>query len=68
MGRADQATKIKGLFVHPSQVIEVGRRHPELGVVRLIVRREGEQDAMTLAAEASSPRAGLAGQDVAGDA
>ncbi len=64
MGRADQATKIKGLFVHPSQVIEVGRRHPELGVVRLIVRREGEQDAMTLAAEASSPRAGLA-QDVA---
>ncbi len=59
MGRADQTTKIKGLFVHPSQVVDVGRRHPELGVLRLIVRREGEQDAMILAAETSSPRAGL---------
>lgn len=64
MGRADQTTKIKGLFVHPSQVVEVGKRHPELGVLRLIVRREGEQDAMILAAEAASPRAGLA-QEVA---
>ena len=64
MGRADQTTKVKGLFVHPSQVVEVGKRHPELGAVRLIVRREGEQDAMILAAEAASPRAGLA-QEVA---
>ncbi len=59
MGRADQATKVKGLFVHPSQVVEVGKRHPELGAVRLIVRREGEQDAMVLVAEVSNPRAGL---------
>jgi phenylacetate-CoA ligase len=59
MGRADQTAKIKGLFVHPRQVVEVGKRHPELGAVRLIVRREGEQDAMTLVAEAFGPRAGL---------
>jgi phenylacetate-CoA ligase len=59
MGRADQTTKVKGLFVHPAQVVDVGKRHPELGAVRLIVRREGEQDAMTLVAETSSPRVGL---------
>ena len=64
MGRADQTAKIKGLFVHPQQVVEVGKRHPELGAVRLIVRREGEQDAMILVAEASNPRSDLA-QDVA---
>lgn len=64
MGRADQTTKVKGLFVHPSQIVEIGKRHPELGAVRLIVRREGEQDAMILAAEAANPRAGLA-QEVA---
>jgi phenylacetate-CoA ligase len=52
MGRADQTTKIKGMFVHPSQVAEVGRRHPELGRLRLVVTRANEQDAMTLMAEA----------------
>jgi phenylacetate-CoA ligase len=57
MGRADQTTKVKGMFVHPSAVVEVARRHPELKGVRLVVRREGEQDAMTLFAEteAASP-------------
>jgi phenylacetate-CoA ligase len=54
MGRADQTTKIKGMFVHPSQVAEVGRRHPELGRLRLIVTRANEQDVMTLMAEAQS--------------
>ena len=48
MGRADQTTKVKGMFVRPEQVAEVGKRHPELGRVRLVVTREGEQDAMTL--------------------
>ena len=52
MGRADQTTKVKGMFVHPSQVAEVGRRHPELGRLRLVVTRANEQDAMTLMAEA----------------
>jgi phenylacetate-CoA ligase len=51
MGRADQATKVKGMFVRPEQVAEIGKRHPELGRLRLIVTREGETDVMTLRAE-----------------
>jgi phenylacetate-CoA ligase len=51
MGRADQSTKVRGLFVHPSQIVEVGKRHPELNALRLVVGRVGEQDAMTLHAE-----------------
>lgn len=51
MGRADQTTKIKGMFVHPSQVAEIGKQHPELGKLRLVVSREGETDKMTLQAE-----------------
>jgi phenylacetate-CoA ligase len=54
MGRADQTTKVKGMFVHPAQVAEVGRRHPELGRLRLVVTRANEQDAMTLMAEAKA--------------
>jgi phenylacetate-CoA ligase len=59
MGRADQTAKVKGMFVRPEQVAEVGRRHPELGRLRLIVTREGETDRMTLAAEAASPTEAL---------
>lgn len=51
MGRADQTTKVKGMFVHPGQIAEVAKRHPELGRVRLSVTRQAEQDVMTLAAE-----------------
>jgi phenylacetate-CoA ligase len=54
MGRADQTTKVKGMFVRPEQVAEIGRRHPELGKLRLVVTRDGETDVMTLAAEAGS--------------
>jgi phenylacetate-CoA ligase len=54
LGRADQTTKIKGMFVHPAQVLAIGKRHPELGVLRLIVRRKGEQDEMILRAESLS--------------
>ena len=60
MGRADQTTKIKGMFVRPEQVAEIGRRHPELLRLRLVVTRENEVDAMTLRAEANAPDAGLA--------
>jgi phenylacetate-CoA ligase len=60
MGRADQTTKIKGMFVHPGQVAEVARRHPGLGRVRLTVTRTGEQDVMTLSAECAAPAADLA--------
>lgn len=54
MGRADQTTKVKGMFVRPEQVAEIGRRHPALGRLRLVVTREGEADAMTLKAEADT--------------
>jgi phenylacetate-CoA ligase len=54
MGRADQTTKIKGMFVHPGQVNEIARRHPELARVRLVVTRADEQDAMTLLAECAA--------------
>ena len=59
MGRADQATKIKGMFVRPEQVAEIGQRHPELGRLRLVVSRDGESDAMTLKAEAAQDDGGL---------
>jgi phenylacetate-coenzyme A ligase PaaK-like adenylate-forming protein len=55
MGRADQTTKVKGMFVRPEQVAEVAKRHPELVRVRLTVTREAEQDAMTLMAECATP-------------
>jgi len=59
MGRADQTTKVKGMFVHPSHVAQVARRHPELGRVRLAVTRESEQDVMTLYAEYAGGGEGL---------
>jgi phenylacetate-CoA ligase len=60
MGRADQTTKVKGMFVRPEQVAEIARRHRELGRLRLTVARAQEQDVMTLAAECASPADGLA--------
>ena len=60
MGRADQTTKVKGMFVHPGDIAEVAKRHPALGRVRLRVTREAEQDAMTLLAECATPAPGLA--------
>src|ERR1700730_10138790 len=61
MGRADQTTKVKGMFVRPEQIAEIGRRHPELGRLRLVVTREGEADVMTLKAEATSANEALQG-------
>jgi phenylacetate-CoA ligase len=60
MGRADQTTKVKGMFVRPEQIAEVQKRHPELKRVRLTVTRVAEQDAMTLMAECDGSPAGLA--------
>ena len=54
MGRADQTTKVKGMFVRPEQVAEIGKRHPTLGRLRLVVTRQGETDAMTLRAETAA--------------
>ena len=55
MGRADQTTKVKGMFVRPEQIAEIGKRHPALGRLRLVVSRSGETDVMTLRAECVSP-------------
>ncbi len=60
MGRADQRTKVKGMFVDPAQVDAVGKRHPELGRLRLVVTRANEQDVMVLRAEAQGAASGLA--------
>ncbi|HEU0204937.1 MAG TPA: AMP-binding protein [Burkholderiaceae bacterium] len=59
LGRADQTTKVKGMFVRPEQVAEIHRRHPELKRLRLIVRRQGEVDAMVLRAECDATQTGL---------
>jgi phenylacetate-CoA ligase len=59
LGRADQTTKVKGMFVHPSQIAEVQKHHPELIRVRLVVTRKGERDVMTLRAEAKGTGNGL---------
>jgi phenylacetate-CoA ligase len=53
LGRADQTTKIKGMFVRPEQIAEVGRRHPSVKRLRLVVGRNGEVDVMTLKAESA---------------
>jgi phenylacetate-coenzyme A ligase PaaK-like adenylate-forming protein len=54
MGRADQTTKVKGMFVRPEQIAEIGKRHPELGRLRLVVTRGNEQDVMTLQCESAT--------------
>jgi phenylacetate-CoA ligase len=60
MGRADQTTKVRGMFVHPSQIAEVLRRHPEAGRARLVVEGEMASDRMTLQVEVAGAPDGLA--------
>ncbi len=60
MGRADQTAKVRGMFVHPSQVAEVLKRHPELARARLVVDGEMANDSLTLRAEARATSEGLA--------
>ncbi|WP_293575295.1 phenylacetate--CoA ligase family protein [Phaeobacter sp.] len=52
MGRADQATKIKGMFVRPEQVAALVEKHDEIVKARVIASRDGEMDAMTVQIEA----------------
>ena len=59
MGRADQTTKVKGMFVHPSQVAEILKRHPEISKARLVVTGEMANDAMTLHCETATPSESL---------
>jgi phenylacetate-CoA ligase len=59
MGRADQTAKVRGMFVHPSQIAEIVKRHPELGRVRLVIEGEMANDRMTLHAEVALTQPGL---------
>jgi len=60
MGRADQTTKVKGMFVRPEQVAAVVKRHPEITKARLVVDREDVNDSMTLCCEVSDQSDSLA--------
>ncbi|MGC2198692.1 MAG: AMP-binding protein [Stellaceae bacterium] len=55
LGRADQTTKVRGMFVHPEQVAEILRRHKSIIRARLVVDRPGSTDEMTLLAEIGQP-------------
>ncbi|HEV8501333.1 MAG TPA: AMP-binding protein [Casimicrobiaceae bacterium] len=61
MGRADQTTKVKGMFVHPSQVAAVVRRHAEILKARLVVDNPGGVDRMTLVCEVQRADPAIAG-------
>ena len=60
MGRADQTTKIRGMFVHPAQVDAIAKRFPEVARARLVVTGEMANDAMTLKVETAAEPAALA--------
>ena len=60
LGRADQTAKVRGMFVHPSQVAEVIKRHPEVVKARLVVAGEMANDRMTLHIETRSTDPALA--------
>ena len=59
MGRADQTTKIRGLFVHPGQIAEVVKRYPEVSRARLVVSGSTGTDRMVLKIESTSGAEGL---------
>jgi phenylacetate-CoA ligase len=60
LGRADQATKVKGMFVHPAQVDAIVKRHPEVRRARLVVDNPSGSDRMSLHVEVSGVEAKLA--------
>ena len=53
MGRADQTTKIKGMFVRPEQVAQLVARHDEIAKARVVAGRVQDQDTMTVHLEAT---------------
>jgi len=59
MGRADQRTKVRGMFVDPEQIAEISKKHPGLGRLRLVIDWVNQADTMTLKVEAPSPSADL---------
>ncbi len=64
MGRADQTAKVRGMFVHPSQVAQVLRQHPEVLKGRLVVERVNDADAMILHCEVAGDVPEQLGDDV----
>ncbi|MBK6322108.1 phenylacetate--CoA ligase family protein [Candidatus Aalborgicola defluviihabitans] len=60
MGRADQTTKVRGMFVHPKQVNDIVKRFAEVARARLVVTGEMANDSMTLCVEVANPAEGLA--------
>jgi phenylacetate-CoA ligase len=60
LGRADQTTKVRGMFVHPGQVAVIAARHPEVARARLVITGEMANDAMALHCEVHGAPAGLA--------
>ena len=60
MGRADQSTKFKGMFVHPSAIMQITGRHPEITKARMVITSDDNNDAMTLKFAAPSADASLA--------
>ena len=63
MGRADQTTKVRGLFVHPHQVAEIVKRHPQIARARLVVSHIDGKDVMRLRCESATP---LSEENIAG--
>ncbi len=59
LGRADQTTKVRGMFVHPGQVQEIAKRHPEITGLRLVIGRENDLDSAELRVAAPSGETGL---------
>ena len=55
MGRADQTTKVRAMFVHPAQVVNITRRHPDILKARLVVSGRMANDVMTLHCEVAQP-------------
>ena len=60
LGRADQTTKVRGLFVHPGQVASITSRFPQVLRARLVVRGEMANDQMVLQVETTETGGGLA--------
>ena len=60
LGRADQTTKVRGMFVHPGQVAQVVKRFPQVGKARLVVSGEMANDQMALQVETTETAPGLA--------
>ena len=64
LGRADQTTKVRGMFVHPGQIAEIVKRHPQLTRARLVISGAMANDQMVLHCETSAASAGLQAQVV----